>query len=120
VGAESGHARLIYGLLKHGLSTSEIADELSLDYNSVRVLAHRIRRPRLWNRAVAELGKAGRKAIPTTSACAPTTASSACSTAICSSPCAAQSQALFWQLKPKSFLLERKKLMTEASWQSEY
>jgi predicted phage terminase large subunit-like protein len=29
-------------------------------------------------------------------------------------------QALFPQLKPKDFLLERKKLMTEASWQSEY
>jgi hypothetical protein len=31
-----GTRALIYGLLKHGLSTSEIADELSLDYNSVR------------------------------------------------------------------------------------
>ena len=66
-------SRLIYGLLKHGLSTSEIADELSLDCNSV-----------CWRIASAArvfgIEQAGRKAIPTTSACAPTTASSACST----------------------------------------
>jgi hypothetical protein len=67
-------SRLIYGVLKHGLSTSEIADEQGpqLQLGAGAGASHPP--PASLESSSCRVRKAGRKAIPTTSACAPTTA----------------------------------------------